>query len=74
MLMMNKIFVFGGLAAWAILIIENMVTWMPAYVFIDSWSSSWFLSFISIIVWAFIWYWFRWMFEKTTDTDENYDF
>jgi len=55
--MLNKIFVFGGMALSAILIVENMVTWMQAYVFIDSSSQAWILSFVSIIVWIFIWYW-----------------
>jgi hypothetical protein len=72
--MINKIFVFWGLAIAAILIIENLVTWMPAYVLIDSWSTGWMLSFVSIIVWMFIWYWLKWMFEKETGDNDNYDF
>lgn len=73
--MLNKIFVFGGMALSAILIVENMVTWMQAYVFIDSSSQAWILSFVSIIVWIFIWYWLRWMFNKDDWIDnENYDF
>jgi hypothetical protein len=72
--MINKIFVFWGLSLAAILIVENMVTWMTAYVFIDSGAKTWFLSFVSVIVWIFIWYWIRWMFEKDTWDDENYDF
>ena len=72
--MMNKIFVFGGIALSAILIIENMVVKLPAYVFIDSWSSAWFLSFISTILWIFIWYWIKWFLEKGSWDDDNYDF
>ena len=72
--MINKIFVFWGIAVAAILIIENMVTWMPAYVFIDSWSTAYMLSFVSIIVWIFIWYWIKWMLEKETGDNDNYDF
>ena len=72
--MLNKIFVFWWIALAAILIVENMVTWMAAYVFIDSSSKSWFLSFVSIIVWMFIWYWLRWMLTKDDWEDENYDF
>ena len=72
--MMNKIFVFGGIALSAILIIENMVVKLPAYVFIDSWSSAWFLSFISTILWIFIWYWIKWFLEKDSWDNDNYDF
>jgi uncharacterized membrane protein len=72
--MMNKILVFWWLALSAILIVENMVTWMTAYVFIDSWAQSWFLSFVSIIVWILIWFWLKWMFEKENGDNDNYDF
>lgn len=72
--MMNKIFVFWGLALSAILIIENLVNSMPAYVFIDSSSNNAFLSFISIIIWIFIWYGIKWFLEKDNWDNDNYDF
>lgn len=73
--MMNKIFVFVWISVWAILIIENLVTWMSAYLFLDSNAKSWTLSFVSIIVWIFIWYGLKWMLEKDNSSeDENYDF
>jgi len=72
--MLNKIFVFLGLALAAILIVENMVTGQLAYVFIDTWAMSSTLSFVSVIVWMFIGYWLRGMFEKSNWDDENYDF
>ena len=71
---MNKIFVFWGLALAAILVIENIVWWWIAYVFIDSWAKAYTLSYVSIIVGAIIWYWLKWMFEKERWDDENYDF
>jgi hypothetical protein len=52
--MINKIFVFLGLAVSAILAIENLVTQLPAYVFIDSSSSTFMLSIVSTIVGVFI--------------------
>ncbi len=72
--MFNKILVFWGLAAAAVLIVENMVTWMSAYVFIDSSSKSWILALASVIVWFFIWYWAKWMLERDAHDDDNYDF
>ncbi len=73
--MLNKILVFWGLALSAILIVENMVTWMMAYVFIDSSSKAWILSIVSIIIWIGIWYWLKWMFgwDKWIE-DEDFDF
>ena len=71
---MNKIFVFLGIALWSILIIENMVIWIPAYVFIDNSSTGWMLSLVSIIIWVFIWYWLNWMIWNKDWDDDNYDF
>lgn len=71
---MNKIFVFGWISLGAILIVENLVTWFMAYVFIDSWSKAWILSLVSIVVWIFIGFWLKWMFEKDLWDDDNYDF
>lgn len=72
--MMNIIFVFGGIALGAILIIENMVTGLSAYVFIDWSSKTYILSFVSIIIWIFIWYGLRWMLEKDDWNDNDMDF
>ena len=72
--MINKIFVFWGIAIWAILIVENIVSWGLAYLFIDSWAKASTLSFISIVVWMFIWYGLKGMFSKDNIDDDNYDF
>ena len=71
--MINKIFVFGGLALWAILIVENMVSGMIAYIFVSTWWTR-FLSLVSIITWIFIWYWLKWMFAKDDTNVDDYDF
>lgn len=73
--MLNKILVFGGLALSAILIVENMVGWAPAYLFIDKNSTAWMLSTVSIIIGAAIGFWVKSM--MTTDHDpeaDSYDF
>ncbi len=73
--MLNKILVFWGLALSAILIVENMVTWMSAFVFIYAGSKAWVLSAVSIIIWILIWYWLKWLLNKDTWLDDdNYDF
>jgi hypothetical protein len=73
-IMINKIFVFWWIAIWAILIVENIVSGGLAYVFIDSWAKASTLSFVSIVVWMFIWYGLKWMFSKENWDDESYDF
>lgn len=71
--MMDKIFVILGLALAAILVIENMVSWLQAYVFIDSWAKAWFLSFVSVIVGIFVWYGIRWLISKNKNDDYDSD-
>lgn len=71
---MNNILVFWGIGLLAILVVENIVTWMPAYVFIDSWSKAWILSLVSAIIWAFIWFWVKWLLSDTVPEDNDYDF
>jgi hypothetical protein len=72
--MLNKILVFWWLALGAILVIENIVGWWYAYIFIDDSGSAYMLSFISIIIWILMWYWLRWMFESNNWDSDNYDF
>lgn len=71
--MLDKVFVFWGIALAAILVVENMVSWLQAYVFIDSWSKAWVLSFVSVAVGIFIWYWLKWMFSKNSNDDYDSD-
>lgn len=71
---MNNTFVFGWIALAAILIVENMVSWMPAYVFIDWGSKWWILAVASTIIWWFIWYWLRWMTDNNIKSEEDFDF
>lgn len=74
--MFNKILVFGGLAVTAILVIENMVTGLNAYVLWDASAKSWMLSLISTIVGVAIWYGLKWMIagENKSEYDEENDF
>lgn len=70
---MNIAFVFLGIALSAILIIENILLWWTTYIFLASWNWG-FLSFVSIIIWIFIWFWLRWMLNKDKLNDEeNFD-
>jgi len=72
--MLNKILVFWGAALVAILVVENMVTNSPAYLFISAWSKGWLLSLVSTLIWIGIWYWISWMLKKEGTDDDNLDF
>ncbi len=72
--MLNKILVFWGIALIAILVVENMVTNSPAYLFISAWSKWWLLSFVSAMIGMWIWYGLSWMFKKSSMDDDNLDF
>lgn len=70
--MLNKIFVFWGIALVAILVIENIVWWSYAYIFLDSSWSSGTLSLVSSVIWIFIWYGIKWFIsDKKWDFNEN---
>lgn len=71
--MFNKILVFGGLAISAVLIIENMVTWLVAYVLWYNSAQAWTLSLVSTLVWIAIWYGLKSMYveKNPSDYDEN---
>ncbi len=71
---MNNILIFWGIGLLAILVVENIVTWMQAYVFIDSWSKAWILSVVSAIIWGFIWFGIKWTLSDTVPEDNDYDF
>ena len=72
--MINKILVFWGLAIIAILFVENIVTWYAAYVFMDTWSTTWMLVIVSSVIWWIVWYSFAWMLKKDNWDTDNYDF
>jgi hypothetical protein len=71
---MNNILVFWGIGLLAILVVENIVTWMNAYVFIDSGSKAWILSVVSAVIWAAIWFWVKGLLSDTVPEDNDYDF
>ena len=73
--MFNKILIFGWLALSAILIVENMVVPTQAFVFLSRWSTTWMLSFVSILIWIAVWFGLKWILSQDWDSyDENLDF
>ncbi len=72
--MINKVFVFLWIALIAILVIENIVWWAYAYVFLDTSSSWWILSLVSAVIWVFIWFWIKWIIVDKKGPYEENDF
>ena len=73
--MFNKILIFGGLALAAILIVENMVVPTQAFVFLSRNSTTWMLSFVSILIWISIWFGLKSLLAQDSNKyDENLDF
>lgn len=68
--MFNKILVWGWLALTAVLVIENMVMNTYAFILWDNTAKTWALALVCTIVWAAIWFWFKWML---TDNWSQYD-
>ncbi len=73
----NKILVFLWMALIAILVIENMVLNLPAYFFWIASSRVWIVALSTAIIWVFIWFWFRWIFDwknNKYEDEDNFDF
>ncbi len=71
----NKSLILTWILFSCILIIENVVIPMQAYVFVRL-TKSWMLWLTCIWVWVMLWYWIRWsMIKKNFDDDEeNFNF
>jgi hypothetical protein len=70
--MFDKVLVLGGILLGSILVIENMVTWMIWYLFLDPAANSWVIVLVSIIIWIAIGYWTRnWLIDS--NKEEEYD-
>ena len=69
----NKVLILVWILFSAVLVIENMVIPLPAYVFI--WNShGWMLAILSIFTWMMIWYGMRWASISDKDNDDDFDF
>ena len=72
--MINKILVFWGLAATAILVIENFVLSNTAAVFWYNASTNYILALVCTGIWMAIWYGIKWMFEQKSPSEDEVDF
>ncbi len=72
--MMNKILVFWGGAFILILIFSSMASSWSSVPFLWMNVSVWILIIYTAIIWIFMWYGLKWIFEKENWDDDNYDF
>jgi len=73
--MIDKVLVLGGILLWSVIVIENMVTWMIWYLFLDPTASTWIIALVSIFIGIAIWYWAKGMLSKKSEFEEDeYDF
>ncbi len=71
----NTILILLGILFSSVLVIENIVTYSPAKVFVRD-SKARMLGVVCIGVWFIIGYWVRWNMVKTNfdDDEDNFDF
>ena len=57
---MDKILVWASILLGSILVVENMIVWWYAYIWIWT-SSSWTLVLVSMLIWVMLGYWGKWL-------------
>ena len=74
-IMLNKLLIWIWFLLAAILIIENMVLWQYAILFLDRWANSWTVAFVSTLIWIWMWYWIRWIiFDRKNIVEDSDNF
>ena len=74
--MFDKALISIWILLWSVLIIENMVSWLFWYLFLDTSANNWLVIFVSIIIWIWMWFWIKWLIsnKKGLEEDDEYDF
>lgn len=74
--MIDKILIWAWVLLGSILVIENLVVWYTALLFLDRNALAWTLSLFSIFIGILIWYWSRWfiMGKNKKESIDDYDF
>lgn len=74
--MFDKILIWVWILLGSILVIENVVSWYNAYLFLDTWASSWIVILVWIIIWIWIWFGIKWILwqKKEDEWEDEYDF
>jgi hypothetical protein len=69
--MFDKILISIWILLSSVLIIENMVSWLTWYLFLDTNTNNWLIIFVAIIIWICMWFWIKWFFWEKKDTEED---
>jgi hypothetical protein len=69
--MFDKILILVGVLLGSVLIIENMVSSLTWYLFLDTSANNWLIIFVAIIIWICMWFWIKWFFWEKKDTEED---
>ncbi len=73
--MFDKALVGMWILLGSVLIIENMVSWLFWYLFLDTSANNWLVIFVSILIWMGMWFWIKWLLSSKKDPEEeDYDF
>lgn len=71
---MDKILVWASILLGSILVVENMIVWWYAYIWIWT-SSSWTLVLVSMLIWVMLGYWGKWLLSsKSQNNDDDFDY
>ncbi len=72
--MLDKSLILVWILLGSVLVIENVVSWYPAYLFLDTSANLWITMLIAILIGVMIWYWIRWKISKSSNQDDDFDY
>jgi hypothetical protein len=72
--MFDKALVGVWILLGSVLIIENMVSWLFWYLFLDTSANNWLVIFVSILIWIGMWFWIKWLVWTKKDLEEGDDY
>ena len=74
--MFDKALISVWILLGSVLIIENMVSWLFWYLFLDQSANNWLIIFVAIVIWIGMWFWIKWILLKKngSEDEDEYDF
>lgn len=71
--MLYKVLFWWWLAAIVVLFVENVISWLYSYVFLDRSASAWTLTIVSAFIGIVVWYSFSKIIKKE-EVEDDYNF
>jgi len=72
--MFDKALILVWVLLGSVLIIENMVSWLFWYLFLDTSANNWLIIFVAILIWIGMWFWIKWILWKKNDLEDEDDY